>query len=197
MTSVDIYDDLMTAIHQRNAREVAVLLEQWPDDVNDHMLNCAVSYNDPEMVSLLAPRAVGECRDGLAYAVSLGNLECVQALTPYCSDDERKSALSNAVAHGHMRMKIVEYLAQHCDVRSSYALFNAVLHEEYEIFEFLFPLSDPWWVLDEMRKHFHESPPRDSERKYIAWFEQRMAEEQRKTLLNQICDTAVVRVSKI
>jgi len=197
MPSVDIYDDLMTAIHQRNAIEVAGLLEQWPDDVNDHMLNCAVSYNAPEIVALLAPRAVGECRDGLAYAVSLGHLECVQALTPYCSDDECKSALSEAVTHGHRRMEIVEYLAQHCDVKSSYALFNAVLHEEYEIFEFLFPLSDPWRLLDETRKNFQEGPPNNHERKCIAWFEQRMAEEQRKTLLNHICDTAVVRVSKI
>lgn len=195
MTSVDISNDLMTAIHQRNATEVAVLLEQWPGDVTDHMLNAAVSSNAPEIVAVVAPRAVGEQRDGLAYAVSLGHLECVQVLTPYCSDDERRSALSNAVAHG--RMNIVQYLTQHCDVRYSYALFNAVLHEEYEIFEFLFPLSDTWWVLDEMRKHFHESPPRDNERKYIAWFEQRMAEEQRKNLLNEISDSEVVRVSKL
>lgn len=197
MTSVDISDNLMTAIHQRNAMEVAALLDQWAGDVTDHMLNCAISYNAPEIVALLAPRAVGEHRDGLGYAVSLGHLDCVKVLTPHCSDDERKSALSNAVAHGHKRMIIVEYLALHCDVRSSYALWGAVLNEEHEIFEFLFPLSDPWWVLDEMRKHFQESPPRDNEHEYIAWFEQRMAEEQRKILLNEISDTAVVRVSKI
>lgn len=196
MTSVDLYDDLMTAIHQRNATEVGALLEQWPGDVNDHLLNCVIANNDPDIVALLAPRAVGEHRDdGLSYAVSLGHVECVKVLTPHCSDAERKSALSNAVADG--RMDIVQYLAKQCDVKSSYALFNAALHEEYEIFEFLFPLSDPWWVLNEMRKHFHESPPRDSERKHIAWFEERMAEEQRKTLLTHIPDTAVVRVSKM
>lgn len=189
------YDNLMTAIHQRNAIKVGVLVEQSPGDVNDHMLNCAISSNAPEIVALLAPHAVGEYMDGITYAASLGRLECVKVLAPHCSDDERKSALSNAAADGHM--DVVQYLAGQCDVKSSYALFNAILHEKYEIFEFLFPLSDPWGLLDEMRKNFQEGPPNDHERKCIAWFEQRMAEEQRKTLLNEVSDTAVVRVAKL
>lgn len=196
MTSVDlIYDNLMTAIQQRNVNAVCVLLEQWPGDVNDHMLNCAISLNAPDMVEVLAPRAVGEHREGLRNAVLLGYLECVKVLTPHCSDEEIKSALSKAVANGHM--PLVQYLVGQCDVKSSYSLFHAVVYEKYEIFEFLFPLSDPWWVLDEMRNHFQKSPPCDKERKYVAWFEQRMAEEQRKTLLTHIPDTAVVRVSKM
>lgn len=195
MPSVEIYDDLMTAIHQHNATEVGVLLEQWLGDVNDHLLNCAIDNNDPDIVALLAPRAVGEHRDGVIYAVELGHLECVQQIIPYCSEDDVKGALCHAVING--RMSLVEYLAGQCDVKSSHALFDAILYQEFEIFELLFPLSDPWRLLDETRKHFQEGPPNDHERKCIAWFEQRMAEEQRKTLLNEIPDTTVVRASKL
>lgn len=195
MPPVDLYEHLMTAIQQHNATEVEALLEQWPGDINDHLLSCAISNNDPEIVAVLAPRAIGEHMEGLSYAAYLGHLECAKVLTPYCSDDERKNALSNAAANG--RSGVVEYLVEQCDVTSSYALFSAVVHEEYEIFEFLFPLSNPWWVLGEMRTHFQNYPPDDHERKYIAWFEQRMAEEQQKTLLNEIPNTTVVRVSKL
>ena len=196
MKHVDpIYDNLMKAIRQRNVTEVGVLLEKWPDDVNDRMFDCAISANAPEIVALLATRTGGDHMEGITYSASLGYLECVKVLTPHCSDRERKSALSTAVAGGHM--DVVKYLVGQCDVKSSYALFNAILCEKHEIFEFLFPLSDPWGLLDKTRKHFQEGPPDDHERKCIAWFEQRMAEEQRKTLLSEISDTAVVRVSKL
>jgi len=43
MPFVDIH--LMTAIHQCTVMEFGVLLKQWPNEVNDHMLTCALWKN--------------------------------------------------------------------------------------------------------------------------------------------------------
>jgi len=195
MNLLDHYDHLMNAVESCNLPRVEQLLAQWPGDVNDHLLNAAISLNAPEIVAVLAPRAIDQHHKGLVKAVNHKFLDCVDVLLPYCSNEQRVNALGWAVENDFLRG--VTHLAAHCDVYNSHSLFVAVLWRREEIFEFLFPLSDPWRTLNDMRAEFHTSPPSKDERENWMWFEQRMAEEQRKTLVGELPTPSASRAAKI
>lgn len=131
----DCHDLLEQAIERKDNKEVARLVPLLDEDAVPFSLWSAVANNYTYAVKLLVARS--GCEDNehsLWVAVSQGYVEGVKLLLPIC--DPRKN--------------------------NSNCLQRAVLNDDMEIFELLYPVSNPRIALQELRtsEQIEEQPDR-------------------------------------
>ena len=151
--SWDFYPAVVTAIEERNPEGLAVLLAQHIGQVDPEMLCHAVHANCVKCVELLIPHCGADnIFYGLGEAGTLDRLECAQVLAQHCKMDAIVMAAGDAAQAGSLRtLRFFSTLCDFCD-NESWPLQMACWGKQYDIIDYLYPLSNPSEALECLRK---------------------------------------------
>lgn len=177
---------LRTCLHERHQHFALfeTLLEQasllYPEQLRGdfhYVVSQAVVKKDIKALDVLLAHEMfsAPALPDIFYAVKNNDAECVQRLLPYTSEDRCSAALGQA----HCNIEIVKLLLEKADARwnNSVALGFACVSKQKDIFELLYPLSDPHAALHELQKRYTD----------IHWrmLEERIQQDLRQALYDQ------------
>lgn len=186
---------LRKAAQFNNVSCIKLLLQHMsPNDVGLSVFS-VVRHGTHQQLNTLLKNTQKSCLDeahlgrALIAAAQIGHIDNVKALLPYSDASGIHQALLNAVNAQHIQ--IVKLLAAQTNTKqdNSIALQKAVMRNNQEIFDILYPLSEPKKALTALIKNGYQD---------IGMLRERvLAQEEQQTLLAHVRQTQQTQKKKI